>query len=97
MHFLILFMAAGGLFLFFNSDNKVLLKQLAQVEDVKPVGIDGDGRGQQALLVYVVLGSVDQTKEIVGWPLVVFRMLYAAAFLCTYLAVVQDHDQQEEY
>lgn len=50
-----------------------------------------------ALIIYVGLGIIDQSKIIIGWPLVVFRMLYAAAFLFAYLVMVQDEAKHEQY
>lgn len=49
------------------------------------------------LLIYVVLGAIDQSKIILDWPLVVFRVLYASAFLFAYLVIVEDERQNEQY
>jgi hypothetical protein len=50
-----------------------------------------------SLLVYVGIGSIDQIKVITGWPIVAFRVLYAAAFLFAYLITVSDEERSEEY
>lgn len=50
-----------------------------------------------ALIVYVLLGSIDQAKIILDWPLVVFRMLYSATFLFVYLIVIQEEEHKEPY
>ena len=50
-----------------------------------------------ALVVYVGLGSIDKIKAVTGWPIVAFRVLYAAAFLFAYLITVIDEARQDEY
>lgn len=47
------------------------------------------------LLVYVLIGSVDEAKVITGWPLVVFRLLYVAGFLFLYLIITQEEARDE--
>ncbi|MEK9175205.1 MAG: hypothetical protein AAB795_01280, partial [Patescibacteria group bacterium] len=34
-----------------------------------------------ALIVYLLLGTIDQSKIFIGWPLGVFRVLYSTSFL----------------
>jgi len=50
-----------------------------------------------SLLVYVVLGGVDQSKIILDWPLIVFRSLYSGAFLMAYLTIVRHEAHLEEF
>ena len=50
-----------------------------------------------SLLVYVVLGGIDQSKMILDWPLIVFRTLYGGAFLMAYLTIIQHEAHQEEF
>jgi hypothetical protein len=50
-----------------------------------------------SLLIYVGIGSVDQSKIITGWPIVAFRVLYAAAFLFAYLITARDEARREQY
>lgn len=50
-----------------------------------------------SLLVYVVLGSIDQSKIILDWPLIVFRVLYSGAFLMAYLTIVQHETSQDTF
>lgn len=49
------------------------------------------------LLIYVVLGAIDQAKIILDWPLVVFRVLYASSFLFAYMIISQDEIRREKY
>lgn len=49
------------------------------------------------IIIYSGLGSIDQFKPIVDWPIVVFRICYIAAFLLSYLVVVQDEARREQY
>src|SRR3989344_2852219 len=42
-----------------------------------------------SLLVYVMLGGIDQSKIILDWPLIVFRVFYGGAFLMAYLTIIQ--------
>lgn len=50
-----------------------------------------------ALLVYLSLGSIDESKVITDWPIVVFRLLYTGAFLMVYLVITQDEDSRAEF
>lgn len=50
-----------------------------------------------AIVVYVVLGSVDESKIITGWPLVAFRLLYSGAFMFAYLIITQDEEVKQTY
>jgi len=45
--------------------------------------------------VYLILGSIDESKIITDWPLVVFRVLYVASFLFIYLIVSQEEETKE--
>ncbi len=49
------------------------------------------------LLIYVGLGAIDQSKIIIDWPLVVFRILYASSFLFAYLIILEEDLQNEQY
>jgi hypothetical protein len=50
-----------------------------------------------AIVVYVVLGSVDESKVITSWPLVAFRLLYSSAFLMVYLIMIQEEAFRQRY
>ncbi len=50
-----------------------------------------------SVVVYLIIGSIDESKIITDWPIIVFRMLYAGAFLLAYLIITQDEASQEEY
>lgn len=50
-----------------------------------------------AIVIYIVLGSVDESKIIIDWPLVVFRMLNAGAFLAVYLTMTQEEASKAAY
>jgi uncharacterized membrane protein YhaH (DUF805 family) len=50
-----------------------------------------------AIVVYLALGSIDESKVLVDWPLVVFRMLYAGAFLAVYLTMAQEEASRTSY
>ncbi len=50
-----------------------------------------------ALLIYVLLGSFDQAKLILDWPLIVFRLSYIGAFLMAYVTTIQHEASHEEY
>jgi hypothetical protein len=50
-----------------------------------------------ALIVYLALGTIDQSKIVVGWPLVVFRMFYSAAFLFVYIVISRYESDKESY
>lgn len=50
-----------------------------------------------SVVLYLVLGSIDESKIITDWPLTVFRMLYAGSFLLVYLIITQDEASQETY
>ena len=47
--------------------------------------------------IYLLLGTIDESKVITDWPLVVFRLLYSGAFLFVYLVIVQAEAVQEKY
>ena len=49
------------------------------------------------VLVYVAIGGIDQMKLLTGGFLVVFRTLYAAAFLFTYVIIVKREALEESY
>lgn len=49
------------------------------------------------VLVYVAIGGIDQMKLLTGGFLVVFRTLYAAAFLFTYVVIVKRESLEESY
>ena len=50
-----------------------------------------------AILIYVILGSIDESKIITGWPLIAFRLLYSGAFLFAYLVIKQDEEARQTY
>lgn len=50
-----------------------------------------------AIVIYVILGSVDESKIITGWPLVAFRLLYSGAFMFAYLIVTQEEEVKQAY
>ncbi len=50
-----------------------------------------------SVIVYLILGSIDESKVMTDWPLIIFRMLYAGSFLMAYLIITQDEASQEEY
>lgn len=50
-----------------------------------------------AIIVYLVLGSIDESKVIPDWPLIGFRLLYSGAFLMAYLTLRQQEASREEY
>ena len=49
-----------------------------------------------AIVIYLIIGSVDESKIITDWPIVVFRLLYAGIFLFVYLTISQ-HDASGDY
>ncbi len=49
------------------------------------------------VLVYVAIGGLDQIKILTGGFLVVFRALYAASFLFTYIVIVKRESLEEDY
>jgi len=49
------------------------------------------------LLLYVLLGTIDESKVITSWPLVVFRILYVAGFLFVYIIITQEEAEQTDY
>ncbi len=49
------------------------------------------------LLIYVFLGAIDQSKIILDWPLVVFRVFYTSSFLFAYLVIMEEELQGEQY
>lgn len=50
-----------------------------------------------AIIIYLSLGSLEQSGLVTDWILVVFRILYAATFLFVYLLVVQTESSGERY
>lgn len=50
-----------------------------------------------SIFIYAILGSIDQSKIILDWPLIVFRMLYSGVFLMAYLTIVQHEAFRERY
>lgn len=50
-----------------------------------------------AIVIYLVLGSIDESKIIVDWPSVVFRLLYAGAFLMAYLTIIQQEATSQSF
>lgn len=50
-----------------------------------------------SIVIYVILGSVDESKIITGWPLVAFRLLYCGAFMFAYLIITQDEEIKQTY
>ncbi|MFA5954798.1 MAG: hypothetical protein WC817_04675 [Patescibacteria group bacterium] len=49
------------------------------------------------LLLYVLLGAIDESKIITSWPLVIFRILYVAGFLFVYIVITQEEVLKEDY
>lgn len=49
------------------------------------------------LLVYLILGALDQSKIFIDWPTIVYRLLYSTAFLMTYIMIIQQDALREEY
>lgn len=49
------------------------------------------------ILVYVMLGAIDESKIITDWPLVVFRMLYAGSLLAVFVLLLQIGDRDKNY
>lgn len=56
-----------------------------------------EGSYSIALLVYVLLGTIDESKIITDWPLVVFRMLYAASLLVVFVLLLQQAGREETF
>ncbi len=50
-----------------------------------------------SVVLYIMIGSIDESKVITDWPLIIFRMLYAGAFLLVYLFITLDEASQETY
>lgn len=50
-----------------------------------------------ALILYLALGTIDQAKIFIGWPLVVFRMFYSASFLFVYVVIAHYEVDKESY
>jgi len=48
------------------------------------------------VVIYLGLGSIDESKMLTDWPLVVFRMLYAGGFLLVYLVITLDEKSREQ-
>lgn len=49
------------------------------------------------ILIYVILGSIDQAKFFIDWYIIVMRLLYAAAFLFVYLTIKQEIENNKVY
>ncbi|MFA5954013.1 MAG: hypothetical protein WC817_00555 [Patescibacteria group bacterium] len=49
-----------------------------------------------SLIVYVMLGMIDQAKLIIDWPLIVFRILYTAVFLAAYLIMAAEEARRKD-
>lgn len=49
------------------------------------------------LVIYVALGGIDNSHIIVGWPLVIFRLLYAGTFLFGYILITKEDAAGENY
>jgi|GEM_PF-591985 len=47
------------------------------------------------LLIYVFFAGIDNAKIINDWQLILFRILYAGAFLFAYLVIVEDESEKE--
>lgn len=50
-----------------------------------------------AIVVYLVLGSIEQSALITNWTVIIFRILYTATFLFVYLLVTQHEALNEKY
>lgn len=50
-----------------------------------------------AIIVYLILGSIEQSGLINNWTVIVFRIMYAASFLSVYLLVTQHEQINEKY
>ncbi|OGL60604.1 hypothetical protein A3H10_00685 [Candidatus Uhrbacteria bacterium RIFCSPLOWO2_12_FULL_46_10] len=50
-----------------------------------------------AIITYLVLGSIEQSGLIKNWTVIIFRIMYAAAFLFVYLLITQREIANENY
>ena len=50
-----------------------------------------------AIILYVIFGIIDQSKIILDWPLLVFRLSYIGIFLMTYVTTLQHEAFHEQY
>ncbi|MFA5954510.1 MAG: hypothetical protein WC817_03190 [Patescibacteria group bacterium] len=50
-----------------------------------------------AILLYIFLGAIDLAKVVSDWQLVVFRILYCAAFLMVYLSIRHQRETSSDY
>ena len=50
-----------------------------------------------AIVIYLILGSIEQAGLVTDWMLVVFRIFYAATFLFVYVLVMQEEIANENY
>ncbi|MFA7286606.1 MAG: hypothetical protein WC052_03035 [Patescibacteria group bacterium] len=50
-----------------------------------------------AILLYVALGGIDLAKIVDDWALVIFRLLYCAAFLLVFILVRHDQENDDTY
>ena len=50
-----------------------------------------------AILIYVILGSIDESKIITGWPLIAFRLFYGGAFMFAYLIMTQSEEMKQNF
>lgn len=49
------------------------------------------------IVLYLVIGTVDESKILTSWPLIIFRLLYAGIFLFVYLLAVQHTQAKTTY
>ena len=50
-----------------------------------------------AVIVYLTLGSIEQSGLITDWVLVIFRLLYTASFLSVYILVIEHEASIDTY
>jgi hypothetical protein len=50
-----------------------------------------------SILIYLVLGSIDQMAIVASWPLIAIRALYATAFVCVYITISQQQATEDQY
>lgn len=50
-----------------------------------------------AIMTYLVLGSIEQSELIKNWTVIIFRIMYAAAFLFVYLLITHSEAVNENY
>lgn len=49
------------------------------------------------IILYLILGTIDESKVMTDWPLLTFRLLYAGIFLFVYLLVVEHQEAKTVY